>query len=144
MSRYYSGGLGTHRLSVEKIGKVADQNRGRAMGRGAAGGGLGVNSPDTGSDQALNVSGPSSFGGVTTFSRSGKLMVPYGAKSVTKTGLNLSSTSIVLATVQGASSVAVLNVVPTVGTPNGDNSSFTVNLTAAAASATTVAWFIVN
>lgn len=80
--------------------------------------------------------------GVSRFSRSGKLTIPANATSATKTGVALSSSSLVLAVLQqNRAGVFVRAAVPNVA-----GGSFTVylNKVASTTAGTTVAWFIVN
>jgi hypothetical protein len=131
--------VGAGVLGITQSGGTSTGVTGQAYGAGAAG----VHAMGSGNATALKVSGSSTFTGTTTFSRSGKLTIAAGSHSASKTGINLTSSSLVLATVQGATNAGVLNVVPTVSsTPN--TSSFVVNLTANATSAVTVAWFILS
>jgi hypothetical protein len=83
---------------------------------------------------ALDVTGPARF------SRSGKLTIPAGKASATKTGVSLTGASIVLVTPQNnVAGTAVRSAVPNVA-----GSSFTVHLAKAVSSAVTIGWFIVN
>jgi hypothetical protein len=90
---------------------------------------------NTASAAALKVDGRA------VFSRSGKAKVLSGHASVVVSGIPLTSSSLVLATIQGsgASGVYVRNVAVSVG-----SSLFTIRLSKAVAADTNVAWFIVN
>jgi hypothetical protein len=83
---------------------------------------------------ALAVQGPA------VFSRSGILTVAAGQSSATKTGVALTSSSLVLATMQqDRTGVYVRSAVP-----NAAASSFTIHLSKAVTVSTSVAWFLVN
>ena len=83
---------------------------------------------------ALKVKGPA------VFSRSGILTVAAGSSSATKTGVALSSASLVLATLQqDRAGVWVRSAVPNVAA-----SSFTIHLSKAVSARAKVAWFVVN
>jgi hypothetical protein len=83
---------------------------------------------------ALNVTGKAHF------SRSGKLAIAAGGTSATKTGLVLSSASLVLVTPQNdVPGVAVRSAVPDVAA-----GSFTVHLAKAVSENVHIGWFVVN
>ena len=97
--------------------------------------GVGVRAHNTNnSGLALKVTGKAAF------DRSGKLTVLAGQSSVTKSSISLTSSSLVLATLQ--SNVAGLYVQGVVTNPGG--SAFTVYLSKAPAANVTVAWMAVN
>jgi hypothetical protein len=76
--------------------------------------------------------------GKTSFSRSGKLTVPAGTSSATKSAISLSSTSVVLATIQGnQAGVYVQGVTHT-------TTSFTIHLSKNTTADLPVGWFVVN
>ena len=107
-----------------------------AAGNSAKSSGIGVlaEAIGTGGAIALKVSGPA------VFSRSGLVTVPTGADAVTKTGVSLTSASLVLAVVQEhAPGFYVQAAVPHVS-----SHSFTVYLSKAVPAPLKVAWFIVN
>jgi hypothetical protein len=79
--------------------------------------------------------------GAAVFSRSGSLTIPQGSSSGKVKPLNLTSSSLVLATIQG--NVAGVNVRGVTIVP-GTSGSFTVHLNNAAPSAVIVGWFVVN
>ncbi len=88
---------------------------------------------------ALQVNGPA------LFSRSGSVTITFPKKTATVTGVDLTSASLVLATVQNNVKVFVRAAVPTPGTPG----SFKIHLnkapgTSGAPLTATVAWFVVN
>jgi hypothetical protein len=84
---------------------------------------------------ALKVTGKSSF------SRSGKLTVPAGSSSATKSPINLGTNSLVLSTIQGnQAGVYVQGVTQVAGT----SGSFTIHLSKSTTANLPVAWFIVN
>ncbi len=102
-------------------------------GRGV-GAGSGVLAESTGAGPTLNVSGPAFF------STAGVVTVSAGKSSVTQTGVTLTSSSLIFATLQqNHSGVWVQSAVPDVA-----GSSFTVHLNKAVTASTTVAWFTVN
>lgn len=102
---------------------------------GVAGGtGSGVLAQNTGAGPALTVEGPA------LFSTAGVLTVSAGKSSVTKTGVTLTGSSLIFATLQqNHSGVWVQSAVPDVS-----GSSFTVHVNKAVTASTTVAWFVVN
>jgi hypothetical protein len=113
---------------------------GTAAGTGAGvigttgGTGSGVLAENTGTGAALNVIGPAFF------SRAGILTVGAGKSSVTKTGVTLTLSSLIFATLQqDHSGVWVRSAVPDVA-----GSSFTVHLSKAVTASTRVAWFTIN
>jgi hypothetical protein len=79
--------------------------------------------------------------GLSVFSRSGKVAIKNTAKAATVTGVPLTASSLILATVQNSLGVWVASAVP-----NVPGSSFTINLNAAPGTGYTaqVAWFVVN
>jgi hypothetical protein len=79
--------------------------------------------------------------GLSVFSRSGKVAIKNTAKAATVTGVPLTASSLILATVQNSLGVWVASAVP-----NVPGSSFTINLNAAPGTGHTaqVAWFVVN
>jgi hypothetical protein len=79
--------------------------------------------------------------GLSVFSRSGKVAIKDTAKAATVTGVPLTASSLILATVQNSVGVWVASAVP-----NLPGSSFTINLNAAPGTGHTaqVAWFVVN
>jgi hypothetical protein len=95
---------------------------------------IGVLAENTAGGVAFKATGPARF------SRSGVLTVPAGKSAVTKTGVALTSASLVLATLQqDRAGVWVRSAVP-----DAAASSFTIHLSKAAPASTKVAWFIVN
>ena len=79
--------------------------------------------------------------GKTSFSRSGKLTVTAGTSSATKSPINLTSNSMVFATIQGnQAGVYVQGVTQVTGT----SGSFTIHLSKNTTANLPVAWFIVN
>jgi hypothetical protein len=88
------------------------------------------------------VQGTSSFSDVVSFARSGVVSIPGGQTTVTETGVSLSSTSVVLATIQTViRGLYIEAVVPDVAT-----SSFEIFLSQRVppGKTVTVGWFIVN
>jgi hypothetical protein len=79
--------------------------------------------------------------GLSVFSRSGKVAIKDTTKAATVTGVPLTASSLILATVQNSVGVWVASAVP-----NVPGSSFTINLNAAPGTGHTaqVAWFVVN
>lgn len=113
-------------------------------GTTSADGFSGVRGVDTSAGGGYGVYGSSTAGtalkvvGITEFSRSGSALV--SGASVVVTGVALSSSSLILATLQGyEKGVAVAGVVPNVAT-----SSFTIHLTKAAKVSLAIAWFVVG
>jgi hypothetical protein len=87
------------------------------------------------------LSGTSSFRGVTTFSRSGRLTVPANSAQVTQSSISLGSNSSVLATIQGNQPGVFVQGVTTVP---GSSGSFTIHLNKATPANLVVAWFVLN
>jgi hypothetical protein len=79
--------------------------------------------------------------GKTSFSRSGKLTVPAGSSSATKSPINLGSNSLVLATIQGNQAGVYVQGVTQVA---GASGSFTIHLSKNTTATLPVAWFVVN
>ena len=97
-------------------------------------GGVGVLAESTAGGTALQATGPA------VFSRSGVLTVTAGKSAVTHTGVALTSSSLILATLQqNRAGVFVQAAVP-----NVSGSSFTIYLSKAVSASTKVAWFVVN
>jgi hypothetical protein len=88
-----------------------------------------------GTGVGLQVAGPANF------TRSGIVSIAAGKKAATVTGMPMTASSLVLATLQNNAGVSVAYVLPSV-----PGSSFTINLTKAVPAGKTakVAWFIVN
>ena len=102
-------------------------------GNSASATGTGVVANNTNGD-ALRVNGRA------TFSSRGILSIPAGHSSQTKTGVNLTSASLVLATMQhNESGIWVQSAVP-----DAAAKSFTVHLNKQASNAIKVAWFVLN
>jgi hypothetical protein len=104
--------------------------------RGRTSSGYGVFAEATGTTgTALKVSGKA------VFTRSGKATVPNGSSSVVVSSVTLTSSSLVIATIQGsaASGVYVRYVAPSIA-----NSNFTIKLSKVVTADTKVGWFIVN
>ena len=98
--------------------------------------GFGVLAENAGDGTALKVAGPSEF------SRSGLVNIAAPANSAVVSGVALTASSLVLATLQNKlGGVMVASAVPNVA-----GSSFTVNLNKAPGTGKTavVAWFVVN
>ena len=112
---------------------VYGENDGTGFGvAGSSAGGVGVLA-QSGTGTALQVNG------VAAFTRGGVATVPKGSRSVVITGVQLSSASMVLATIQAAGTRYVQSAVP-----DPANSRFTIYLNKAAPVAVPVAWFVVN
>jgi hypothetical protein len=79
--------------------------------------------------------------GAAVFSRSGKVTIAQGSSSGRVGSINLASSSLVLATIQGNVAGVYVRGVTIV---TGANGSFRVHLNQAAPSAITVGWFVVN
>jgi hypothetical protein len=125
-----AGGSGVEGISfgTGKAGVLGQPNSASAIGVMATNGG-------NGGATALKATGK------TSFSRSGKLVVPSGSSSATKSPINLGSTSLVFATIQGnQAGVYVQGVTQVAGT----SGSFTIHLSKNTTANLPVAWFIVN
>jgi hypothetical protein len=129
---------GVHGYSTAGRGVYGQATSGRGVyGYAGAANGVGVYAA-----AATTASAALQVAGIAKFSRSGKLTIPANATSATKTGVALTSTSLVLAVLQSnRAGVFVQAAVPNVGA-----GSFTVylNKVASATANTTVAWFVVN
>src|SRR5439155_15022498 len=102
---------------------------------GVSSNGVGVVAENTGAGPALQVAGPS------VFSRSGIATFPLGAKSLTVTGIPLTTASLVLAIMQRVIGGILVQAV----VPDPANSQFTIYLTKATSQASViVGWFVVN
>ena len=115
-------------------------------GAGRVAGGIGVNgrafSATAVGVLAENPAGGNALvvSGKAAFTRSGVLTVAAGKSSVTQTGVALTTSSLVLATLQqDHAGVWVRSAVPNVA-----GSSFTVHLSKTVTAPTSVAWFVVN
>jgi hypothetical protein len=78
--------------------------------------------------------------GRATFSRSGRLTLAAGQSSITKSGIQLTSASLVLAVLQTNRVGIFVRAVA----PSPSTSSFTIYLNAAVPGTTHVAWFVLN
>lgn len=116
-------------------GVTGEATKGRGVhGTASAAQGIGVLAENTGGGTALKANGRA------VFSRSGILTVAAGSSKVTKTGVALTSGSLVLATLQqDVAGVWVRSAVPNVA-----GHSFTVHLSKATPVKTKIAWFVVN
>src|SRR5215472_5617580 len=114
------------------VASVVGKNVGSGVGvRGECAAGLGVLAIGA---VALEVHGPA------VVSRSGVLTVAAGKSSATKTGVALTSSSLILATMQqDRAGVWIRSAVPNVA-----GSSFTIHLSKAVTARTSIAWFVVN
>jgi hypothetical protein len=108
------GVLGEAPIGVGVLGRGSDSG---VKGSTDSASGSGVTAENTAGGTALTVNGKASF------SRSGIVTIPAGAKSFTQTGVSLSNTSFVLATSQSNGARWVTSAVP-----NPAGSSFTINL----------------
>jgi hypothetical protein len=79
--------------------------------------------------------------GLALFSRSGVLSLAGGKASAVKTGIALTSSSLIFATIQGNVAGVYIQGVTLV---TGTSGSFTVHLNKATTSALKVAWFVIN
>jgi hypothetical protein len=123
-----SSGVEGISFGTGKAGVLGQPNSASAIGVLATNG-------NNGSATALKVTGKSSF------SRSGKLTVPAGSSSATKSAINLTSSSMVFATIQGnQAGVYVQGVTQVAGT----SGSFTIHLSKNTTANLPVAWFVVN
>jgi hypothetical protein len=118
---------------------------GNAAGTGVIGQGTkGATGVEGESDTGTGVLAKSTSGdalkvvGKVAFSRSGLATVAAGKKSVPVTLAGVTTSSLIIATLQtAAGAIAVANAIPASG-------SFTINLTAAPTSAVKVAWFVIG
>jgi hypothetical protein len=113
--------------------------------------GVGILADNTGGGTALKVAGKSTFTGAatlqngvtisgkSTFSRSG-LIDAGGSSQLVKTGVGLTSSSYVLATLQTNSPGAYVRA----AVPNPATSTITIYLNTSAPAGAKVAWFVVN
>jgi hypothetical protein len=82
--------------------------------------------------------------GTATFSRSGIATIPSGDNVVTVTGVPLTSTSLVLATLQQLRTIGFALTTVAAVVPNPASSSFVIYLNQNVSTSTSVAWFVVN
>jgi hypothetical protein len=122
-------------LATKGVGVSGTATSGRAVsGVASAAGGIGVRAQAPTTGYALDVSGRSRF------SRSGKLAIAAGRSSIAKTGVPLTSKSLVLAVLQtNRSGIYVRAVVP-----NVTGASFTIYLNTRVPGTTYVAWFVIE
>jgi hypothetical protein len=160
----YGSGMGVRGYSEYGLGESGYTNSTLASASGVSGRGYGATGvsgssesgvgveASSGSGTALQVNGRSKFTGqpifqngvaVTgraNFSRSGVLTAPGGTSSMVKTGVSLTPSSYVLATMQtNTPGVSVHAAVP-----NTAASSITIYFDTTAPAGTKVAWFVVN
>lgn len=117
-------------------GRAAVDGTNGGTGPGVRGaGGIGVIAEATGSGAtALSVRGPA------VFSRSGVLTIAAGSSEATKSGVPLTSGSLVLATLQHN----LPGIYVTAAVPDLANEAFTVHLSKSVSRPAKVAWFVVN
>jgi len=126
---------------------MVGSGKGNGAGVVGIGAGSGAGVEGIGGAKGVGVLAESSAGGTAlqatgraVFSRSGVLTVAAGSSKVTKTGVALTSASLVLATLQqDVAGVWVRSAVP-----NVTAKSFTVHLSKAVSATAKVAWFVVN
>ena len=126
---------------------MVGSGKGNSAGVVGIGAGSGAGVEGIGGAKGVGVLAESSAGGTalqatgrTVFSRSGVLTVAAGSSKVTKTGVTLTSASLVLATLQqDVAGVWVRSAVP-----DATAKSFTVHLSKAVSATVKVAWFVVN
>ena len=148
-----AGVLGTHHGAGIGAGVsgVSDAGTG-VVGTSGGGSGFGVLGTNTGSGVGVRGECAAGLGvlaigavalevhGPAVFTRSGVLTVAAGKSSATQTGVALTTSSLVLATMQqDKTGLYVRSAVP-----NVTGSSFTINLSKAVTASITVAWFVVN
>jgi hypothetical protein len=123
-----SGAYGVQGESTISIG---------VYGSSPTGTGVYASSPD---GYALQVAGTAQFTGTVLFSRSGEATVAAGDSSVVVTGVALSASSIVLATLQGyVAGLGVLGVAK-----DATASKMTIHLSKATTAALKVGWFVIG
>lgn len=150
----FSGGPGVvGEASLGSVGVVGFGGALSGTGVRGVGGGVGTDAHGNGVHGVATVAGgvgelaENTAGGValkavgrTQFSRSGALTVRAGSSRVTKTGVALTTASLILATLQQHRTGVYVQA----AVPNVSQSSFTVYLNKAIASNTKVAWFVIN
>jgi hypothetical protein len=150
----YSGGVAMPGLSPVKTGvfgfAAQDGTASGVVGQTTVGRGVrGVATSGTAVDAQANINGRSlDVRGRAFFDRSGVLSVATGQGSVTKSAIYLTTTSLVLATIQSAvpAGVTVRYVKTTLNATTPGSSSFTIHFNGITAStpAFKVAWFVVG
>jgi len=132
-----SGGIAVYGDSTQSYGIGV-------QGSNSQQGGIGVYGSAGSSGTGVYATNPSgvalAVNGRAQFSRSGRITVPAGQSSATATGVSLTSTSLVMATMQQRRAGISIEA----AVPDTAASSFTVHLSKAVSSDTVVAWFIVN
>jgi hypothetical protein len=129
-----TSGVGVQGDATTGHGVYGQVTTGRAVrGVATAAGGVGVRADAPLTGTALQVFGKAAF------SRSGRLAITAGHSSVGKTGIPLTTSSLILAVLQtNRPGIYVRAVVP-----NVVGSSFTIYLNAAVPGTTYVAWFVI-
>jgi hypothetical protein len=128
------GDDGTNAYGVQGVAYNSGTGVIGVAGAPAIGEGVGVTAQHTSGGTALQVIGKAAF------SRSGTLTIKAGDSAVTLTGVALTAASMILATLQNdVPGVYVQSAVPDVS-----EGSFTIHLSKAVPTSTTVAWFVVN
>lgn len=136
-----NNGWGVFGLSENGTGIYGQGTANGVEGKSVGAAGAGVLAQNTGGGPALVAVGPSTLAGkINAPARSGKVVVPAGSATVTKTGVPLTAQSLVMATVQQN----VPGIYLRAAVPNPAASSFTIYLSGNAPTATTIAWFVVN
>lgn len=142
-----NNGVRAHGGTNGVYGDTSDPNGSGVYGENN-GGGYGVTGrSNTGTAVLAESTGGNALvvNGFALFSRSGKLTIPAGAHSITKTGVVLTTGSLVFATLQeNRPGIYVRAAIPNVSMLPPPPSSFTIYLNDRAPANTTVAWFIVN
>jgi hypothetical protein len=137
LSQSSSGVIGNSQSGTGVEGESFGTGKAGVEGEAHSASAIGVSATNLGlgGATALKVTGKSSF------SRSGKLTVPAGTSSATKSPINLNSTSLVLATIQGNQAGVYVQGVTQVA---GGSGSFTVHLSKNTTANLPVAWFVLN
>jgi hypothetical protein len=127
-------GRGLGQSSIGVYGEVQGSAATGVLGNATSPTGVGVDALNPGGGVALRVRGKAAF------SRSGKVTVPAGAQSTVKTGVALTSASLVLVTLQQRRPGVVVEA----AVPNVTGSSFTVHLNKPVTTSTVLAWFVIS
>jgi hypothetical protein len=132
-----SGGIAVYGDSTQSYGIGVQGSNSQQGGVGV----YGSAGPSGTGVYATNPSGLAlSVNGRAQFSRSGRITVPAGQYSATASSVSLTSTSLVMATMQQRRAGISIEA----AVPNTATSSFTVYLSKAVPSDTVIAWFVVN
>jgi hypothetical protein len=140
------GGTGVMGQSTDNTGVSGTSIQGPGVkGSSEFGNGIqGASAFGTGVSASSNAGTALAVTGKANFSRSGIATIPSGDNAVTVTGVPLTSTSLVLATLQQLRNVGFALTTVAAVVPSTATSSFVIYLNQNVSTPTPVAWFVVN